>query len=187
MKLRYKQANSTDELKKILDLQRRNLPGNLTEEEKEHEGFVTVEHHLELLQAMNEVCGHVIAVEGDKLAGYALCMHPDFSDTIPVLQPMFTRIKGLVAPDAAFMVMGQICIDRAFRARGIFRGLYGNMQAALQGDYSLIITEVDVRNTRSMGAHKAIGFTTLCSYNSGGQNWEVLQLPTGLPLLSRIV
>jgi RimJ/RimL family protein N-acetyltransferase len=76
------------------------------------------------------------------------------------------------------MVMGQVCIARVFRSQGIFRGLYGNMQDVLKPEYQKIITEVDTRNTRSSRAHKAIGFTTLTTYSSGGKDWEILQLPT---------
>ena len=41
------------ELEQILDLQQRNLPKNISQEEREKEGFVTVEHDLDLLRAMN--------------------------------------------------------------------------------------------------------------------------------------
>lgn len=185
MKLSYKQANATEELIKILGLQQSNLPENLTAEIREKEGFVTVRHQLEILHAMNEVCGHIIALEGENLAGYALCMHPDFGHSIPVLKPMFTRLQDLIPPESNYMVMGQICIDKGFRSRGIFRGLYSFMREILREDYKWIITEVDTCNLRSMRAHKSIGFTRLLNYNSGTQNWEILRLPTNRPLLKK--
>jgi predicted GNAT superfamily acetyltransferase len=178
MRIRYKQADTREELLKILELQRRNLPENLSAPELEREGFLTVRHQLEILEAMNNVCGHIIALEGEYLAGYALCMHPVFSNRISVLQPMFKRLENLFPHLSNYMVMGQVCIDLTYRSRGIFRGLYGNMQDLLKPDYAMIITEVDTRNTRSMRAHKAIGFETLSTYSSGGRNWEILHLGT---------
>mgnify|MGYP000294817886 CR=1 FL=1 len=59
--------------------------------------------------------------------------------------------------------MGQICIAKEYRGSGVFRGLYQNMQRFIKGSYEAIITEVDIRNTRSMNAHKAIGFKELVS------------------------
>ena len=36
------------------------------------------------------------AKDGAKVVGYALCMHPDFAEDIPVLQPMFHRLSTLL-------------------------------------------------------------------------------------------
>ena len=59
----YKQADSLKELEQILELQQRNLPKTISEDESAKEGFVTVEHTLNLLKSMNDVCGHIIAVD----------------------------------------------------------------------------------------------------------------------------
>ena len=178
MKLRYKQAESRAELEQILKLQHVNLRENLSPDEKKIQGFVTVRHTLELLERMNSVCGHIIAMDREKLAGYALCMHPDFSSDIPVLQPMFAQLKPLLPQQTRFMVMGQVCVAKPYRGKGVFRELYANMCRFLREDFELIITEVDASNTRSFKAHEAIGFKGICSYNSRGQNWEVIRLAT---------
>lgn len=180
MDLIYKQASTPAELQQILQLQERNLPEKLSEQERLSEGFVTVRHDLELLRKMNDVCGHVIAMDLDTLAGYALCMHPKFSNSIGVLKPMFQQIDQQLPGDNRYMVMGQVCIAKAYRARGIFKGLYRNMQRLLQQNYDSIITEVDTKNIRSVRAHEAVGFKELCRYSSGGQDWQLISLPTHL-------
>lgn len=38
----------------------------------------------------------------------------------------------------------------------------------------MIITEVDVANTRLLDAHYAIGFKTLYSYCSNQQDWNII-------------
>lgn len=70
--------------------------------------------------------------------------------------------------------MGQVCIDKAYRKQGVFRGLYNKMSQALSDNYSAIITEVDQTNLRSLNAHLAIGFKKLYSYRSKNQDWEIL-------------
>lgn len=181
MELEYKQASTLTELEQILDLQGRNLPESLSQEELSREGFVTVRHNLKLLQEMNSHCGHIIAKDGDKVVGYALCMHPRFAEIIPVLRPMFAKITAILPKDLPYMVMGQICIDKDYRSKGVFRALYTCMKGILADDFDLIVTEVDTTNVRSVRAHEAVGFKELCRYTSGTQLWQVISLQTSSP------
>lgn len=172
----YKQVDSDIELQKILELQQQNLPKNLTEKELLKDGFLTVEHDFELLKKMNATQPHTIAKNGTAVIGYALSMHPKFAEEIEVLKPMFREIQKVVSKDATIMIMGQICIAKAYRGQGIFRGLYQSMQKFIPPRYSKIITEVDVKNIRSMNAHKAIGFKELKRYFSDGKGWSLIML-----------
>jgi len=155
-------------------LQRVNIPSIISEEEKQQEGFVTVHHSFDILRQMNDKCAHVIAKNNDKVIGYALCMLKDFKEDIEVLRPMFERIDNCLQREDTYLVMGQICIDKRFRKQGVFRGLYQFMKEQLQSNYNMIVTEVDITNTKSINAHLAIGFNTLYSYRSNHQDWEIL-------------
>jgi len=170
----YKQADSLKELEQILELQQRNLPKNISEDESTKEGFVTVEHTLDVLHAMNEVCGHIIAVDDNQVVGYALCMHPRFGNDIEVLRPMFQEIDTILEDKVNYMAMGQICVAKSHRGQGLFRKLYETMKEKLPKGFDTIITEVDGKNKRSLVAHTAIGFNTLTIYNSNGKEWHVL-------------
>ena len=177
MSIYYTRATSNAELEQILKLQQDNLKGGLSDSEKEKEGFVSVVHSLKLLEAMNDVCPHILAKSGDTVLGYALCMHPDFSEAIPMLKPMFRKVSGLIDPAHRFVIMGQVCIGKSWRKQGIFRGLYASMQQELKGQFDSIITEVDDKNQRSLTAHLAVGFITLEVYTSGERTWHLVQLP----------
>lgn len=172
----YKQADSLEELEQILALQQQNLPKNITAEEGEKEGFVTVEHTMDILKAMNDVCGHIIAVDNGKVVGYALCMHPKFADEIEVLKPMFKELDNIVGLSKNFMAMGQICVAKSHRGKGIFRNLYLAMKNKLPEEFDTIITEVDGKNIRSLSAHTAIGFKTLKVYYTGDKEWHIVGL-----------
>ena len=110
------------------------------------------------------------------MVGYTLCMLKEFKEKIEVLCPMFQQIYSCVKNDENYIVMGQVCIDKQFRKQGVFRGLYHFMKQEMSTQYDMIITEVDVVNTRSMNAHFAIGFKTLYSYRSNNQDWKILYL-----------
>lgn len=172
----FTRCTTQNELQQILDLQKKNLGIHLKLEEKEREGFVTVSHSLELLTQMNTVCPHIIAKDGDRVAGYALCMHPSFSNDIEILKPMFLELETLLSHRASYMVMGQICIAKEYRKQGIFRKLYGTMKDMVLPEFQGIITEVDATNHRSLQAHYAMGFTELKTYVSGGQEWKLIVL-----------
>lgn len=176
MTLAYKQVDNKDELQQILALQKRNLPDQLSADEREQEGFVTVSHTLELLERMNNRCPHIIAKEKGKVVGYALCMHPFFAGEIEVLKPMFAQIKSLGIPSENYLVMGQICIDKDYRGRGVFRRLYAEMKKVVQPVFGQIITEVDAANNRSLQAHYAIGFKELKAYEVSGRIWHLITL-----------
>ena len=62
------------ELQQILDLQRRNLARNLSKREVAEQGFVTVEHTLDVLRRMHALVPSIVARDGGELAGYALVM-----------------------------------------------------------------------------------------------------------------
>ena len=173
----YSVATTNDELLKILKLQQENLFKNISEEEKLAEGFVTVEHTFDLLKEMNGIFPHIIAKsETGEIAGYALCMHPKFGDKIEVLKPMFTILNSIIPKDEKYIVMGQICVSKNYRRKGVFKGLYNAMKKHVASEFDLIITEVDAKNSRSLQAHFSVGFVELSSYHSGGQDWKVISL-----------
>jgi len=176
MSITYGRVREHHELQEILALQQKNLLGIVPTVTQQSEGFVTVSHTLALLDRMNQVCPHIIAKDKGKVVGYALCMHPDFSGEIALLQPMFRVINEVLPLKQSFIVMGQICIAESYRGKGLFRGLYNYMKKVLATDFKLIVTEVDARNIRSLQAHLAIGFKTIKKYQSDGKDWYLIVL-----------
>ncbi|WP_299434149.1 GNAT family N-acetyltransferase [uncultured Maribacter sp.] len=172
----YCKTKTKNEIQQILVLQKQNLPNNLSTEEKIKEGFVSVSHTLDLLEEMNAICAHTIAKHNGKIIGYALSMNPIFADKIELLKPMFSQINELLPEQKNYIVMGQICIAKNYRKKGVFRNLYKEMERTLIPKYNCIITEVDFKNKRSLNAHTAIGFKILGNYISANQEWVLLIL-----------
>ncbi len=171
----YTIANSVEELHQIIALQRNNLVTSVSQEEREKEGFVTVEHNITILKKMNDLQPHIIARDGDRVVGYALSMVKEFRNEIEILKPMFSKIDTSLDSTNSYITMGQICIDKAYRKQGMFRGLYYKMRDELMNTYDLLITEVAANNLRSLQAHHAVGFETLLVYESNGIEWNLIQ------------
>jgi len=171
----YSIASTLDELQQILALQQKNIIPSISKEEKETEGFVTVEHDLEILKKMNDLEPHIIAKDQDKVVGYALSMVQACKNDIEVLKPMFERIDALPDTNPSYMVMGQVCIAKAYRKKGIFKALYHTMKSRFSSKYDVLITEVAQNNTRSLQAHYAVGFTDMLVYNTEQTTWHIVQ------------
>ncbi len=175
----YHSASTNEELHQILDLQKQNLREALSEGEKQKEGFLTLRHDFEMLKKLNNACAHCIAKDKDRVVGYALSMLQDFKNSIPLLTPMFEEINTALEQQKikpSYIAMGQICVDKNYRGKGVFRGLYNYMANELKPSFDAIITEVDTKNIRSSKAHKAVGFELLKKHTANGQLWEIIML-----------
>ncbi|WP_378179523.1 GNAT family N-acetyltransferase [Aquimarina sp. SS2-1] len=170
----YTTVSRNEELLEILALQKKNLSESISVSEKETEGFVTVRHNFDVLKNMNNQQSHIIAKDNDQVVGYTLCMTKEFAGEIEILKPMFQKISQQLNREDTYLVMGQICIDKAYRGQGVFRGLYQKMKSELKEKYDLLITEVASNNLRSLKAHKAIGFKNLITYESDGIEWHLI-------------
>ena len=124
--LRIRQAASVQDLQNILELQGENMKMQLSPQEIDAEGFITVRHSLEQLKIMQNLVPQVIATDEEQLAGYALVMGRELKNSIPVLIPMFDLLDTLAyrsrpVRSLNYYVMGQICVRKSHRGRGIFR------------------------------------------------------------------
>lgn len=164
-----------EELQQILDLQRQNLPRRLSAEEIAAEGFVTVEHTLDLLERMHAITPSIIARDGGALAGYALVMPVQCRSLISILEPMFQRLEALGMAEQRFYVMGQICVGKLWRGKGVFDLLYQAHRRHLRGKFDYSVTEVATRNTRSMRAHERVGFKVIDRYRDATDDWALLR------------
>jgi L-amino acid N-acyltransferase YncA len=168
-------VRNEEELRQILDLQRENLARNLSSEEVATQGFVTLEHTLDALKRMHQMAPSIVARDGEQLAGYALVMPVECRLFIPLLEPMFARLSSLGIVRERFYVMGQICVGKPWRGQGVFDLLYRTHRDCMRAPYDSVVTEVAIRNTRSMRAHQRIGFAVIDRYRDSTDDWALLR------------
>jgi RimJ/RimL family protein N-acetyltransferase len=178
--IEFTTAKTSEDLQGILDLQAANLALNLSAEELQSQGFVTVVHPFETLQKMNEIAPHVIAKSGGRVIAYLLAMTEASQNDLPILRPMFEMFKTVVVNSKPvssynYMVIGQVCIDKAFRGQGILEECYMVYRQIFRPGYSFAITEIALRNSRSINAHKRIGFEEIHQYIApDGEEWSIV-------------
>ena len=184
----YKAVESENELRQILSLQKKNLIENLSKEQIDSQGFVTVNHDFETLAKMNNLEKSIIAKDLAKdlaqdegaVIGYLLAMRPELRNDIPVLVPMFNifdklEYKNRKLSEYNYIVVGQVCIADGYRGKGILDESYAEYKSQLSGKYDFAITEIITENQRSINAHKRIGFELLHNYTSPDKrNWDIV-------------
>lgn len=181
MEIVFTIATSLSELDQILELQKQNLRHTQSKEIEADQGFVTVQHDMEVLLSMNNAANHVIAKLGNKVVGYALAMTRDFRFKIPILNPMFNlmdnlMVDGLKIGDGNYIVMGQVCIHKDYRGKGVFKGMYSKYFELYKPLFGWVITEIAARNTRSLKAHFNVGFNEIYRYcEPGMEEWVVVR------------
>lgn len=164
-------------------MQKANLAGNLSPDEIASQGFVTVVHSFADLKKMNDAEQHIIAKDGDKVVAYLLAMTDAAKNDIPVLKPMFKlfgdiQYNGQPIATYTYIVVGQVCVAKAHRGQGVLDECYLTYKNILQPKYNFAVTEIATRNSRSLAAHKRIGFTEVHSYTApNGEAWSIVLWP----------
>lgn len=174
-------VQSEADIRGILALQQKNLKKNLSPEQIESQGFVTVEHKFPVLKAMNEAQPSVIAKDGDQVVGYCLAMLPKFRNDVPEIMSLFDTIdeiefEGRPLKEFNYVVMGQVCVGDGYRSIGLFDGMYQQLKKELSDKFAMCITDISSRNVRSQKAHTRIGFQNIKDFYDAQLNetWRVV-------------
>jgi L-amino acid N-acyltransferase YncA len=172
-------SQSTADLEGILSLQQENLSTILSQEEKDKQGFVTIQHNLEQLQSMQNVAPHVLAMENDQVVGYVLAMTLASREVVPLLVPLFenfdqSEIKGKKISDYNPMVVGQVCVGKSQRGTGLFDNLYTEYREQYASTHDFAITSVALSNYRSLAAHQRVGFKILHTFQDSLHPWAIV-------------
>jgi predicted GNAT family N-acyltransferase len=173
-------STTENELAEIIAIQKQNLAANLTAVEMQEQGFVTVVHSLDDLKKMNQFEQHLIIKDNDTIVGYLLAMTKKSQSDIPVLIPMFevfekVSYQNKLLADYNFIVVGQVCIDKDYRGKGLLNKSYQAYKKIFSSKYDFAITEIATANQRSINAHKSVGFREVHQFTDTNQiEWSIV-------------
>jgi ribosomal protein S18 acetylase RimI-like enzyme len=172
-------VTTDDELKQIVELSRKNHRLYIDSDEKEKEGFVSWEYSFDLLKKMQDQQAHVFVKDGNRLVGYALVALKEAGLFHKDLAAMFSNLEevmynGKPLSTYKYYVMGQICIDKEYRGKGIFDMLYQQHKKLFKDRFDFVVTEISQSNTRSVRAHEKVGFKTIYTHKDSIDNWNVV-------------
>jgi len=175
-------VSNNDELEQIHDLNRKNLKQNVAKEEQKEQGFVTWLYPLPLLKQLHQQAPSVIVKHNHKVVGYALSALKESRSFHPDLDNFFKNLDSIVYlgkpfNEHKFYCMGQICIDQAYRGKGVFQMLYQKHKQVYSSSYDFLLTEISTSNFRSLHAHYKIGFVRVFTYKDKVDEWDVVVWP----------
>lgn len=172
-------ASQSYELEQIASLSKENLRTYLSEEEKKSQGFITWEYNLTMLEKMNAIAPAVILKYNEEVVGYALTAFKETISVQPELGPMIEHLETLSfknksMADYRYYIMGQVCIAKEHRGKGLFDMLYQHHKKVFQPQFDIVATEVSTSNHRSLRAHQKTGFQTIATYRDELDEWDVV-------------
>jgi len=157
----------------IVRLNAANFIANLSEEER-RDGFLSAVFTLEQTAAMAEDLGTTVAIVDGQLAGFLCAFRNDFDHGSPVVAKMiesYDRLSfaGKLLDAYNSYAYGPVCIDRAYRRRGLLRGLYQEQKRELAGSFEVGVALIARINQHSLDAHVAgLGMTDVGSFEVNG-------------------
>lgn len=156
-------AQTTADLQGLLDLQYQNLKRNVPPDVQHDQGFVTLQYTLEQMERMHALGPSVIAKDGDRVVGYAITAMPEVRAFVPELRTLFAILQtvpyeGQPLSEYTHYLVGQVCVAEGYRGLGLFDGMYQHHRNLYSDRFRLFVTDISMRNTRSLRAHERVGF-----------------------------
>lgn len=174
-------AKTDIQIQQILDLQKLNLKKNLSQEEIETQGFVTAEHTFDQLKHINDFENAIIAVENDKVVGYAIAMIKEAGAGMPIFEGLFETVDSLFykekpVPSYPYIFVGQLCVAKEYRGIGLVSKLYDFFKEELKDRYDFSITDINENNPRSLKAHSKSGYEPIHTFYDKytSSNWIIV-------------
>lgn len=163
----------------ILRLQSANFIGNLSLEERQ-EGFLSAEFTPRQVAEIAEDLGTTIACVDGAVVAFLCAFRNEFNHGSPVVSKMlesYHRVEfdGKALSSYESYIYGPVCIDRAYRRRGLLRGLYETQKQELAGRFELGVALVSRRNPYSLTAHVAgLGMTEVGDFELNSNVYVIL-------------
>lgn len=172
-------VGNEEELSQIHELNQKNLKPNIDVNEQKVEGFVSWLYSFELLKQMNQLAPSVIVKNNNEVIAYALTTLKEASLFHNDLRIMFQNLEAVQyngKPLSAynFYCMGQICVAKQHRGKGIVNLLYQKHKEVYSSQFDFILTEISTSNKRSMKAHENAGFKIIYTYIDAMDEWNVV-------------
>jgi GNAT superfamily N-acetyltransferase len=143
---------------------------------------VTAVHTIEQLKQINDAENAVVAFDNDKIVAYAIAMRIEACPLeLAVYKDLFDTLDGLSyknkkLSEYKMILVGQLCVDKAYRGQGLVPNLYKTYKEILSKNYEIAVTDINEKNPRSLKAHQNSGFEVIHTFNekSSSNNWHIV-------------
>jgi GNAT superfamily N-acetyltransferase len=188
--IKYRNAKKED-IEGIISLQEKYLFANLSDKEK-GDGFVTTPFTEEQVLALIDSKGAFLALDSDKVIGYAFAADWKFWEQWPIFPYMVSRMPLLNFETESVNAQntyqyGPVCLDLSYRGQGIFENLFETHRIEMSKRYPIGLTFINKINERSYQAHtKKLGLTVIDEFHFNDRNYYGLGFRTSTPVVAEI-
>lgn len=137
------------------------------DERRKRQGFIVSRMNEAQLTAINRGIGILVAEQENQLAGFVCLMPADVQPRPPVVDAMLATLAtqsfaGRALSEQRVFLYGPVCLDAAWRGKGVLKRLYAAVKAHTSHDYDVGALFIDDDNPHSLAAHvQGLGMTAL--------------------------
>lgn len=170
----------SDDISRILSLQKRHHVSNLSEEER-RDGFLTTALSSAQLEQFIGWGGVFVASSAQfaDLAGYVVAGPWNLFVQWPIFQVMVNRFPlrwhyEILTPDNSFQY-GPVCVAPDWRGRGVLQAMFSELKIGLKESSPFGLTFINSRNGRSLAAHtRKLGFEAIDTFEWNANHYQTL-------------
>lgn len=180
--MQYRNATFKD-IPAVSELQQKYHISTVSEEDKP-DGFVTTlfteKQFKEIIEKEN---GLFIALDGDRVVGYAMAASWEYWSQWPMFQHMIkdlpnTQFQGeQLTLDNSYQY-GPITVHKDYRGSKTFPNLFEYSRREMNKRYPILITFINHINPRSLRAHEKLGVEVIKSFEYNNNNYYELGYDT---------
>ncbi len=139
------------------------------------------EYSFDYLKEMHESHPSIVLKDraSNQVVGYALATTFEIASKHNLLLELVNLLdkleyKGKKLSNAKCIIVGQLCIAKAYRGKQLALELYRAFQSSLDSHYDYSVTEVRTDNARSLRLHEKAGYVVIYRYDYDGTSFEVV-------------
>ncbi|MDO5725862.1 MAG: GNAT family acetyltransferase [Tissierellia bacterium] len=176
--MNYRQAKIED-IPQIEKLQKRYHVDTISDEDRPN-GFVTTLFTTEQFKNLiTEEDGLTIALDGDKIIGYAMAASWDYWSQWPLFQHMIKDLPnmefhGTKLDTKNSFQYGPICVDAEYRGSDVFPNLFETSRLNMKERFPILVTFINRVNPRSLRAHEKLELEIIKPFEFNNNNYYAL-------------
>lgn len=174
----FRRATAED-FSDILKLQATSFIDNLSTEDLT-DGFLSAEFTCPQLGEIANDVALLVASDKGRILGYLCTCSCDYYKQVPLLATMIRSLDSILylgKPLSSYnlFIYGPVCIDKAYRGRGLLRGLYEVLQGEVSGKFEVGTAFVSKDNSHSLAAHvNGLGMASAGEFDFRGRIYDIL-------------
>ncbi|HNZ63534.1 MAG TPA: GNAT family acetyltransferase [Bacillota bacterium] len=175
------------DIPRVEEIQQRYHVSTIADEDKP-DGFVTTLFTSDQFRSLIEdENGLVIALDDDKVIGYAMAASWDYWSQWPLFRFMIDDLphmsfRGTPLNTENSYQYGPICVEKAYRSTRVFPNLFEFSRREMNKRYPFLVTFINRVNGRSFRAHEKLALEIIKPFEFNGNNYYALGYDTAVPV-----